>query len=96
MTIGSSILLIAVGAILKWAVTAHVKGVDLQTVGTILFVLGILGLVLSIAYTFRARRGRPRWWRDADRRAGHALPALGRPGAGGRPCSKRSPSPADA
>jgi hypothetical protein len=53
MTIGSSILLIAVGAILKWAVTAHVSGVDLQTVGTILFVLGILGLVLSIAYTFR-------------------------------------------
>jgi hypothetical protein len=53
MTIGSSILLIAIGAILKWAVTAHVSGVDLQTVGTILFVLGILGLVLSIAYTFR-------------------------------------------
>jgi hypothetical protein len=53
MTIGSSILLIAIGAILKWAVTAHVSGVDLQTVGTILFVLGILGLVLAIAYTFR-------------------------------------------
>jgi hypothetical protein len=53
MTIGSSILLIAVGAILKWAVTAHVNGVDLHTVGTILFVLGILGLVLAIAYTFR-------------------------------------------
>ena len=53
MTISTSILLIAVGAILKWAVTAHVSGIDLQTVGTILFVLGILGLVLSIAYTFR-------------------------------------------
>jgi uncharacterized protein DUF6458 len=53
MTIGSSIVLIAVGAILKWAVTAHISGVDLQTVGTILFVLGILGLVLAIAYTFR-------------------------------------------
>jgi hypothetical protein len=57
MTIGSSILLIAVGAILKWAVTAHVSGIDLQTVGTILFVLGILGLVLSIAYTFRGSFG---------------------------------------
>ena len=57
MTIGSSILLIAIGAILKWAVTAHVSGVDLQTVGTILFVLGILGLVLSIAYTFRGSFG---------------------------------------
>ncbi len=57
MTIGSSILLIAVGAILKWAVTAHVNGVDLQTVGTILFVLGILGLILAIAYTFRGSFG---------------------------------------
>jgi len=54
MTIGSALALIAVGAILKWAVTAHVSGVDLQTVGTILFVLGILGLVLAVLYTF--------WW----------------------------------
>ena len=52
MTIGSSIVLIAVGAILKWAVTAHVNGVNLQTVGTILFVLGILGLLLALMYTF--------------------------------------------
>jgi hypothetical protein len=52
MTIGSSIVLMAVGAILKWAVTAHVSGFNLQTAGTILFVLGILGLVLSLLYTF--------------------------------------------
>jgi hypothetical protein len=52
MTIGTSIALIAVGAILKWAVTAHVSGFDIQTAGTVLFVLGILGLVLSLIYTF--------------------------------------------
>jgi hypothetical protein len=52
MTIGTSIALMAVGAILKWAVTAHVSGVDLQTVGTILFVLGIVGFVLALIYTF--------------------------------------------
>jgi len=52
MTIGSSIVLIAVGAILKWAVTAHVSWINLQTAGTVLFVLGILGLVLSLLYTF--------------------------------------------
>jgi uncharacterized protein DUF6458 len=52
MTIGSSILLIAVGAILKWAVTAHVSGINLQTAGTVLFILGILGLILSVLYTF--------------------------------------------
>jgi hypothetical protein len=52
MTIGSSIVLIAVGAILKWAVTAHVSGINIQTAGTVLFVLGILGLILSLLYTF--------------------------------------------
>jgi hypothetical protein len=63
MTIGTSILLIAVGAILKYAVTAHVSGIDLQTVGVILMLVGILGLILSLLYTFvwsdraQARRG---------------------------------------
>jgi len=52
MTIGTSILLIAVGAILKYAVTAHVSGIDLQTVGVILMLVGILGLILSLLYTF--------------------------------------------
>jgi hypothetical protein len=59
MTIGSSIVLIAIGAILKWAVTAHVSGIDLETVGTILFVLGILGLILSLFYTFMWSRRQP-------------------------------------
>ena len=62
MTIGTSIVLIAAGAILKYAVTAHVSGIDIQTVGTILMIVGILGLILSLLYTFmwssgaRARR----------------------------------------
>jgi nitrogen fixation-related uncharacterized protein len=58
MTIGTSIVLIAVGAILKWAVTAHVHGFDIQTAGTVLFVVGLVGLVLALIYTF--------WW--ANRR----------------------------
>ena len=58
MTIGSSILLIAIGAILKWAVTAQVKGFDIQTAGTVLFVVGLVGLVLSLIYTF--------WWARRD------------------------------
>jgi hypothetical protein len=56
MTIGSSIALIAVGAILKWAVTAHVSGIDLQTAGTILLVVGIVALVLALWYTFASAR----------------------------------------
>ena len=71
MTIGSSIVLIAVGAILKWAVTAHVNGVNLQTVGTILFVLGILGLILSLLYTFMWSRRQP----VDETRVGHRPPA---------------------
>ena len=68
MTIGTSIVLIAVGAILKYAVTAHVSGIDLQTVGTILMLVGILGLILSLIYTFawsdRARRRREVYYDD--------------------------------
>jgi hypothetical protein len=52
MTIGSSIFLIAVGAILRYAVTASVSGLSLTTIGLILMLAGILGLVLSLLYLF--------------------------------------------
>jgi hypothetical protein len=52
VTIGTSIVLIAVGAILKYAVTAEVDAIDIQTVGVILMLVGILGLILSLLYTF--------------------------------------------
>lgn len=52
MGIGTSIFLIAVGAILRYAVTATVSGVELQTVGLILMIVGIIGLVISLAVTF--------------------------------------------
>jgi Na+/melibiose symporter-like transporter len=48
MGIGTSIFLIAVGAILKFAVTASVSGIDLATVGVILMVVGIVGLLISL------------------------------------------------
>lgn len=44
--------MIAVGAILKWAVTAHVSWIDLQTAGTVLFIVGLAGLVVSVVYYF--------------------------------------------
>ncbi|MBV9004063.1 MAG: hypothetical protein JO181_05335 [Solirubrobacterales bacterium] len=52
MSIGVSILLIAVGAILKWAVTGHVSWINIQTAGTVLFVVGLAGLLISVVYTF--------------------------------------------
>lgn len=59
MTTGSSIFLIAVGAILRYAVTASVSGISLQTIGLILIIAGILGLVLSVFYmlAWNPRRG---------------------------------------
>jgi hypothetical protein len=51
-TTGTSIFLIAVGAILRYAVTATVSGISLSTVGLILMLVGILGLVLSLLYMF--------------------------------------------
>ena len=60
MGIGVSLILIAVGAILTWAVSADVSGVDLQTVGVILMVVGAVGALLSL-FRFRVpsvRHGR--------------------------------------
>jgi uncharacterized protein DUF6458 len=56
MTIGISIFLIAVGAILRWAVTASVAGIDIQTVGLILLVIGVIGFIFSLIWTFRGPR----------------------------------------
>ncbi|HEV3230555.1 MAG TPA: DUF6458 family protein [Solirubrobacteraceae bacterium] len=50
MSFGTSIFLIAVGAILKWAVMTPVQGVSLQTVGVILMICGVLLLVLSVIF----------------------------------------------
>jgi Domain of unknown function (DUF6458) len=59
MPLGTSIFLIAVGAILRYAVTASVSGINIATVGLILMIVGIAGLVLSIFYmlTWGSRRG---------------------------------------
>jgi len=48
LNIGAAIFLIALGAILKYAVTASVAGVSLSTVGVILMIAGFIGLVASI------------------------------------------------
>jgi Domain of unknown function (DUF6458) len=48
MYVGTSIFLIALGAILKFAVTATVVGIDIQTAGLILIIVGIIGLILSL------------------------------------------------
>ena len=55
MRIGSSLFLIAVGAILYFAVTASLAGIDIQIVGLILIFIGLIGFVLALV--FRDRGG---------------------------------------
>jgi hypothetical protein len=50
MGISLSILLIAVGAILAWAVNAEVAGIDLQIAGIILVIVGAIGFVASLIF----------------------------------------------
>jgi Zn-dependent membrane protease YugP len=48
MGIGASIFLIAIGAILTFAVHATVSGLSIQTIGVILMVAGALGLIVTL------------------------------------------------
>jgi hypothetical protein len=59
MTIGASLFCITVGAILHFAVTAELAGIELQTVGTILMIVGALGMLLGLVVLFSARRAAP-------------------------------------
>lgn len=57
MTIGSALFLIALGAILHFAVADSIDGIDLSTIGVILMAVGALGLVLGLFLAGRTRRG---------------------------------------
>lgn len=58
MTYGTALFIIAVGAILRFAVTADAEGFNINTAGTILMVVGIVGLVLSLLWTAALTRRR--------------------------------------
>jgi hypothetical protein len=56
MRVGSSLFLIAVGAILYFAVTATLAGIDIQTVGLIFMIIGVIGFVLALIWGNRESR----------------------------------------
>jgi hypothetical protein len=60
MGLGVSIFLIAIGAILAFAVSATVSGVDIHTVGWILLIVGLAGAVMSMI--FWSSWGGPAYW----------------------------------
>jgi len=59
MGIGISVFLIAVGAILTFAVHVAVQGIDLGTVGVILMIAGGIGLLWSLLFLSRGVGGGP-------------------------------------
>jgi hypothetical protein len=59
MSLGASLFLIAVGAILRYAVTWRSSNIDIPVVGLILMIVGIIGLIVSVAYMIMSTdRGR--------------------------------------
>jgi len=58
MGIGTSIFLIAVGAILRYAVKDSLDAIDLQVVGLILMIVGVIGLAISLLYMTMWSRSR--------------------------------------
>jgi len=59
---GVSIFLVALGAILRYAVTAEVAGIDIGTVGLIIMIAGVVLFLLTLFFTISAQRsaaGRP-------------------------------------
>ena len=58
MYAGGSLFLIAIGAILYWAVTYHVPGLNLPMIGLILMVVGVAGLLFSVIGAATWRRPR--------------------------------------
>jgi Domain of unknown function (DUF6458) len=56
MGIGVGLILVAVGAVLTFAVNATVSGLDINTVGVILMIVGAVGVVLDLAIFAPRRR----------------------------------------
>ena len=56
MTVGGSIFLIAVGAILRYAITDNISGIDLQVIGLILMIAGVVGLLVGLFMYANATR----------------------------------------
>jgi hypothetical protein len=59
MYAGGGLFLVAVGAVLYWAITVRVSGVDLHMVGLILMVIGAVGVLLSLIGSATRHRGVP-------------------------------------
>ena len=69
MALGTSLFLIALGAVLRFAVSVSTHGFSIHTVGVILMIVGVVGLIISLLWMMvwseRDRRG-PRYVERRD------------------------------
>ncbi|HEX3898067.1 MAG TPA: DUF6458 family protein [Mycobacteriales bacterium] len=56
MGVGGGLFLVAVGAVLTWGVNATVNGIDIQTIGVILMIVGVVGVALDLIIFMPRRR----------------------------------------
>lgn len=76
MGLGGSLILIAIGAVLRWAITATTSGVNIRTIGLILLIVGGIGFIISLLWmAFYADRTTRQTYTDGTRG----------PGSGGYP-----------
>jgi multisubunit Na+/H+ antiporter MnhE subunit len=68
VTLGTSLVIVAVGAILRYAVTDSLSWIDLQTVGLILMIVGIIGAIVSVVWMIMSSRRPPRPGAPSDGR----------------------------
>ena len=55
MTMGTGLILLAAGAILRYAVNDSVDSIDLETVGLILMIVGAIAFIVGAIYAFGRR-----------------------------------------
>jgi uncharacterized membrane protein len=71
MGLGGSLILIAIGAILRWAISASTSGVNIHTIGLILLIIGGVGFVISVLWmAFYADRSTRPTYTDGTRGPG--------------------------
>jgi hypothetical protein len=71
MGIGTSIVVFAIGAIMRFATTVHTTNFNIHTIGVILMIVGAVGLIVSLFFWgswggFGGHRRRTATYRDTD------------------------------
>lgn len=62
--LGTSLFLIAAGAILRFAITVTTQSVNIQTIGVILMIVGGIGLIISVFWLIMSTDRRPTYPRE--------------------------------